>query len=284
MSRPTTDHRRALVTDHLHLVHHVVNQLSARYPRHIDRRELWNAGALGLVDAARRFDPAMGTPFAPYAMIRIRGAIIDSTRARDWASRSVRRGMRELRQAAEAFRNEHAREPSLDELAEQVGLTRAELDERRADATVAKLLHLDQPLGSETDDATLADLIEERSRDLLPEESLQQRELVGTLRTAITTLPDVQREVVERYYFDGEYLHEIAASLGVTEARVSQIRSEALNSVRAYFSEAYEGVPGVDDSAPGQRRRGAFVVAMTTGSDWRSRLAAADRPLVKQSA
>ena len=69
-----------LVLDNLGLVHHAVNLVATRYPRHVDRDELWNAGALGLVDASRRFDPDQGTPFQRYAMIRIRGAIIDSTR------------------------------------------------------------------------------------------------------------------------------------------------------------------------------------------------------------
>ena len=72
-----------LVVENLAMVQHIVSRLSSRYPRHVDRNDLWNAGALGLVEAAGRFDETLGIPFARYAAIRVRGAIIDSTRSRD---------------------------------------------------------------------------------------------------------------------------------------------------------------------------------------------------------
>ena len=75
-----------LVTEHLPLVDQVVARVSARFPRHVDRDELRNAGRLGLVEAARRYDPSTEVPFDRYAAIRIRGAILDSTRSRDWAT------------------------------------------------------------------------------------------------------------------------------------------------------------------------------------------------------
>ena len=83
-----TQESDALIQEHIDLVGRVVSRVTSMYPRHVDRQELWNAGALGLVEAARRFDPDAGIPFERYASIRIRGAIIDSTRTRDWASRS----------------------------------------------------------------------------------------------------------------------------------------------------------------------------------------------------
>ena len=85
MAQPTAADQ--LVVDHLGLVQHIVSSLSSRYPRHVDRNDLWNAGALGLVEASKRYDETVGIPFARYAAIRVRGAIIDSTRSRDWATR-----------------------------------------------------------------------------------------------------------------------------------------------------------------------------------------------------
>lgn len=275
-ARPTSSDQ--LVEDHLHVVQHVVNQVSARYPRHVDREELWNAGALGLVDAARRYDPEAGTPFTRYAMIRIRGAIIDSTRSRDWATRALRRGMRDVRQAEERFAHTNGREASNDELAEQLGIDVERLESYRAAAVTACLLHLDQRVGSpDTDDTTLADLLEEHDREALPEETLEQRELIGTLRAAVTHLPDAQRRVIERYYFQGDYLKDIADTMGVTEARVSQIRSEALNAVRAFFATGFDGVREVDEAAPGRRARTAFVAQVAEQTTWRTRLEASDK-------
>lgn len=265
-----------LVTEHLELVQHVVNQVATRYPRHVDREELWNAGAEGLVDASRRYDPSTGIPFGRYAMIRIRGAIIDSTRSRDWATRTLRREMREVRKATEEFEASEGRTPASVELAERLGISVDELAAHRSAAVSASLLHLDQRIASDESDATLGDTVTERSADVLPEAKLEERELVGTLRTAVTHLPEVQREVVERYYFGGEYLRDIADSMGVTEARVSQIRSEALNAMRALFGEQFDGVPSVPENAPGRRARTAFVANVAAQSTWRSRLEAAD--------
>lgn len=273
------DHERAneLAVSHLYLVQHIVNQTSSRFPRHIDRQELWNAGAYGLVDASRRYDPASGIPFARYASIRIRGAIIDSTRSRDWASRGLRRDLRAVKQATEAFETSHGRQPSNDELARTLGITADELEARRTAASRSTLLHLDQPLaGGEQEESTLGERLPDTSPEHLPEEAIEGRELVGTLRTAIGFLPESQREVVERYYLEGQLLKDIADSMHVTEARVSQIRGEALNAMRAYFATVFDGVEEVDDDAPGRRRRASFVAAMSAQSSWRTRLQAAE--------
>jgi RNA polymerase sigma factor for flagellar operon FliA len=277
------EERRAadrLVSDNLGLIQHVVAQITTRYPRHVDREELWNAGALGLVDASRRYDPDQGIPFVRYAVIRIRGAIIDSTRSRDWATRSTRRAIREERDATDAVRAECGRTPTADEVAARLGVDVERLAEVRSAAANANLLHLDQRVGSrDGDQTTLTELIEEDDQRVLPDASLERRELTGTLRVAIETLPPVQREVLTRYYFRDEYLREVAASLGVTEARASQIRAEALTTLRAYFAAAFGGTPRVDPAAPGSRARTAFLEEMASATQWQDRLAAADRPL-----
>lgn len=263
----------ALVTEHLYLVQHVVNQLASRYPRHVDRGELWSAGAHGLVDASRRFDPDTGIPFPRYAIIRIRGAIIDSTRTRDWATRRVRRDIRAVRDAGDAFEVREGRAPTDAELATLLNMTPEELRTHRNAAANATLLHLDHVApGADSAESGIAARLEERDSERLPEESLEQNELVGTVRSAVGFLPDTQREVVERYYFGGELLRDIADSLGVTEARASQIRSEALDAMRAYFGTSFEGVMSVSENAPGVRRRAAYVAEMTASSTWRSRL------------
>ncbi len=286
MSHPTPtpaghDAADRLVTDNLGLVQHAVNQVATRYPQHVDREELWNAGAYGLVDASRRYDPDQGIPFARYAMIRIRGAIIDSTRSRDWATRATRRSIREVREAAEELQARLGATPDDEAVAAHAGLTLEQLREVRASAVNASLLHLDQRLaGPDGDDTTLADLLEEQDDAILPWAALEQREVTGTLRVAVRHLPPTQREVVTRYYFGNEYLRDIADSLGVTEARASQIRSEGLTALRAYFAACFDGVPAIDTSSPGRRSRAAFLAELDETSTWRDRLAAADRPLV----
>lgn len=265
----------ALVESHLYLVQHVVNQLASRYPRHVDRQELWSAGAAGLVDASRRYDEATGIPFARYASIRIRGAIVDSTRTRDWATRRLRRDLRSMATRTQEFEDAHGRLPSDSELAGALGIDEAEVAERKAAALTATLLHLDQPLPFPgAGEGTLGESIADQHDDRLPEEALERQELHGTLRTAVELLPPVQRQVLQRYFFGGELLRDIAEGLGVTEARVSQIRSEALNAVRSYFATTFDGVQAVPSDAPGVRQRAAYLATMASSSTWRTRLEA----------
>jgi RNA polymerase sigma factor for flagellar operon FliA len=270
-----------LVRQHLDIVSKAVSRVSARYPKHVDREELWNAGALGLVEAARRYDPETGIPFERYAMIRVRGAIIDSTRTRDWASRSVRRQARELDQAAADLRETHGRNPERAELAETLGISVQELDKIQARSASSMLLYLDHDQGGEG--PTLRDTVVDEDLTTRPELALEQREMLGTLRVAVTNLTGVHREVVQRYYLDGALLQDIADDLGVTQARVSQIRSEALTSLRAYFGTLYEGAPAIDDASPGKRARAAYLAQVSDQSTWRTRLAAADAEPVPQA-
>ncbi len=262
-----------LVREHLHLVDDVVGRVSAGFPRHVERDELLDAGRLGLVEAARRFDPSLGVPFDRYAAIRIRGAVLDSTRTRDWVSRSVRRGARELADAEQHLTARHGRRPRATELAEALGVSPDRVSRLRNEAESSMLLSLDFE-GDET--AAAGERIPDDSIDVAPEASLERREMLGTLREAVAELPGVHGMVVRRYYFGGDLLQDIAADLGVTEARVSQINSEAVAALRRYFCSLYEGVPDVDERFPGKRTRAAFLAKLTERSTWRTRLAAAD--------
>ena len=270
-----------LAAEHIELVQQIVTQVAMRYPRHVDRAELWSAGATGLVEASRSYRPETGIPFNRYATIRIRGAIIDSTRKRDWAVRSLRRRMREVHNAEDRFEVAEGRKPTDEELSRLIGVDIEELQNRRAAAMTSSLLHLDQ---EDPERVSLGERIEERSADRLPEETLSNREVLGTLTTAIDELPELQRDVIHRYYLQGEMLQSIAETLGVTEARVSQIRAEAVNAMRAYFSTLYDHIDDVPTDAPGRRSRTAYLAALAEKSTWLSRLEAlTDDPQTGQS-
>lgn len=267
------DAAERLVVEHLALVQHIVTSLSARYPRHVDRNDLWNAGALGLVEASKRYDETVGIPFARYAAIRVRGAIIDSTRSRDWATRAVRRDLRAIHAAEEDLRVRGIT-PDDEAVARALDMSIDDLRKRRGEEVASTLLYLDH----ETDEpgTTLRDTVVDQTAGTRPDTALERRELLGTLFQAVEHLPPAQREVVARYYIEGELMQDIAADMGVTEARVSQIRSEALASMRSYFSTLYEEVDVSDAAAaPGKRARARYLEAMDEAT-WRSRLDAAD--------
>jgi RNA polymerase sigma factor FliA len=273
--RSDVDH---LIETHVHLVEHIVRQLTTRFPRHVDRDELLGAGASGLVDAAHRYDATTGVPFARYASIRIRGAILDATRTRDWATRRVRRDLRAIEGATATLEERLQRTPEDTEIAAELGIDVGIVQERRASAITSTLLTLDRPLGDDGDVTSLADRIEEGDTAWLPEASLERNELVGTLRSAVARLPELPRRVLLEHDFDGRLLRDIADDLGVTEARASQLRHEALRALQAYFGTTYERVPVVPENAPGKRARVAFVAAVQADTTWRSRLAGAAAP------
>lgn len=264
-----------LCKDHLHLVDHALRQYMARAPRHTDRDEMWGAGAAGLVEASRRFDPSIGASFATYALPRIRGAMLDAARSIDWASRGTRRHMRAIARKHQELAQANGASPSSIELADALDMTLDELDSHRSAALAGSVLHLHQPTG---EGGQLLDLVADEGRQRAPEEQLEHRELVGTLLTALDHLPEVQRDVLVRHFFDGELYCDIAASMGVTEARVSQLRAEAVNALRAYLGGQYEGVEEVPDGAPGVRRRAAFLAELAASASWSSRIGAADAP------
>lgn len=262
-----------LASQHIDLVGQIVTQVATRYPRHVDRSELWSAGAIGLVDASRSYNPETGVPFARYASIRIRGSIIDSTRKRDWAVRSLRRQMRELHDAEEHIAYEKGRTATDEEIARAVGISVDDVHARRTASATSSLLHLDQ---EDSDRVSLRERVQEDQVENLPEDRLANREMVGTLHTAIKGLPDLQADVIRRYYIDNEMLQSIAESLGVTEARVSQIRAEAVNAMRSYFSTLYAGVADVPSDAPGRRGRTSYLAEMATRSTWLTRMEAVE--------
>ena len=277
MATATTIDPNVLAEEHLPLVDHVVNQLASRFPPHVDRDELRGAGAAGLVDAAHRYDPATGVPFPRYAVIRIRGAIIDATRSRDWATRRLRRDLRSIEQTSDHLEEKLHRRPEEEEIADELGIDVALVRERRASALTSTLLTLDRPSSGEKGDTDpLSDRIVEDDQAWMPEASLESNELVGTLRTAIEHLPELPKQVLLEHHFQGRLLRDVADDLGVTEARVSQLRQEAIHALQAFFATSYDEVADVPDDAPGKRRRAAYVAQVASATTWRSRLEAAD--------
>ena len=261
-----------LVVEHLALVQHIVSSLSSRYPRHVDRNDLWNAGALGLVEASQRYDETVGIPFARYAAIRVRGAIIDSTRSRDWATRAVRRDLRAIHRAEEDLRG-RGKTVTDERVASALDMPVEELRRRRGEEISSTLLYLDHEGGESG--SSLRDSVMDKSTATRPDTALENRELLGTLFEAVESLPPPQRQVVARYYIEGDLMQDIATDMGVTEARVSQIRSEALASMRSFFSTLYEEVESAETDVPGKRARARYLETMDD-STWRSRLDAAD--------
>src|SRR4029079_7104126 len=229
----------ALIEQHLPLVRHVVFQVAVHFPRHVDREELATAGALGLVEAARRYDESRGVPFDRFAARRIRGAILDSVRAADWAPRYVRPLGRKLEQVEQDLANNGGEIPTNVDVADALGLSREELHRLRDRVFRSVVLALEHIVTSPDDDGlTLVDVLADRTA-VEPSEELETRELLGYLRDAVGLLPERHRIVVVVYFSEGMPSLELAQLRDVTEPRISQLRSEALEMLKEVIEAPY---------------------------------------------
>jgi len=214
------------VSAHLDLVHRMVTQLTNRVPSHIRRDDLVSAGMAGLVLAARHFEAERGVPFARYAATRIQGALIDELRAADWASRPVRARARVVTATGDALTAQLGRAPTAGELADACGLTSDALARLHGDVHRAVVINYEAVFEAGDSEALLP------VADDDPEQELLDRERTDALMRAIAALPERLAVVVRGYFFEERTVTDLAAQLGVTQSRVSQLRSEAIELLR----------------------------------------------------
>lgn len=247
-----------LIESNLPLVGHLVRELAGRLPAHVNRDDLTSAGMMALVTSAQSFDASRGVPFSRFATIRIRGALTDELRSMDWASRGVRSRAREVEAITGQLTAALGRTPRREEVARTMGVALGELDALEADVHRAATLSVEGLA-----DAAGGDLVPSQGEG--PEGLLIRREQIGLLHDAIAELPDRLRAVIEEYFYGNRRMSEIAADLGVTESRVSQLRTEALTMLRDGLAGQDTGqrvavLPRLAEEPPAipavQRRRG----------------------------
>ncbi|GAA1655094.1 FliA/WhiG family RNA polymerase sigma factor [Actinoplanes couchii] len=265
-----TTSQEELIRDNMALVGHMVRETLFKVPPHVHRDDLASAGYAALVTAAQAFDPGRGIPFGRFAAVRVRGALLDELRGMDWASRSVRARARRADVAREELTRRLGRTPTAEELAELLGVAVGELATIDDDVQRAAVLSLQGfTVGSAEDMVT--------ETALNPEEMLLHRERLGYLHDAVTVLPERLRFVVEASFLRERPLSEVAEQLGVTESRVSQLRTEALALLRDGLNTHMEQrlSPVAKDGCVA-RRRAAYAAQIAESSTMASRLAATD--------
>ncbi len=271
---PLSPEAKALVEQNLPLVRHVLAGVAAHYPRHADREELAQAATLGLVEAAARYDEARGVPFERWASLRVRGAIVDAVRALDFAPRTLRSAAREVESARNQLESELGRTPTAEELASRAGISREDLASLQGRVHRSLVLSLDAPVGEEDGDPlTLGSSIIDEAQ-LTPSEVLEQRERATYVRDALAVLPERLREVVIGYFLNGETSADLAERLGVTESRVSQMRTEALKLMRGGIEAQYQSPAAASGTDSGRQayRQAAYAAALAARSSYASRL------------
>lgn len=227
-----------MFAEYLPLVRSLAERMIVRLPDSVTLDELISAGSIGLWDAIKKYDVSKDTSFKTYAEFRIKGAMLDELRSRDWISRGMRKKHNELIAIKEELERKLGREPEPEEIAVALGLDLEEYFHLSQELNGVHMMELDAQFdhflnGSE--DNILDTIADENSTN--PVENIELIEIKRILEEAIAELPERERLVLSLYYEDELTLKEIGEVLGYTESRISQLRSKALSYLRKRLAD-----------------------------------------------
>jgi len=229
---PGKETKDALVIYYLGYVKHICQRMAMELPAHVKAEDLVSSGVVGLMDAIDKFDDKRDNLFKTYAFIRIRGAVYDELRKFDWAPRALRGNARKIKKATMALEQRLSRHPQIDEIAKELKVSSETVSRIKQEVLSVSLLSLDEAL-SEDDDNTfsrrdiIADAKEASPRNLY--EIKEKQELVAR---QIEKLPDNERLAITLYYHEEMNLKEVGVVLGISESRVCQLHTLAVDRIR----------------------------------------------------
>ncbi len=229
--------RDRLIVHYSPLVKYVAGRVASGLPQSIDQGDLVSYGIFGLIDAIRKFETTRGIKFETYAITRIRGAIIDELRSIDWVPRSVRTKARKVEKAYASLEHRLLRTPTDVEVAEEMRISKEELQQIFTQISFVGLVALDEVMGGgDGQSQTLGDTLPDKGGG--PVGAFEGEEMKQILAAAINRLGDREKMVLTLYYYEGLTLAEIGKVLGVTESRVCQIHTKAVLQLRARIRDA----------------------------------------------
>ena len=226
--------RDQIVLEHLPLVRAIAIRVHENLPVHVDLDDLVHAGVLGLFDAVDKYNAAKNVAFHAYAKHRIKGAILDSLRQLDWASRDLRRRQKQVEEATRSLSLKLGRTPSESEVASELGIGQERwhriLMELRSAGPVSSTVHGEDDRDRAQEFAA--------TPELEPDRMCARRQMQSSLAEAMKTLPERYQRVVFLYYTNDMTMKEIGELLGVNESRVSQIHKNALQKMAVALQSA----------------------------------------------
>ncbi|MBI3666333.1 MAG: FliA/WhiG family RNA polymerase sigma factor [Acidobacteria bacterium] len=241
------EQRDAIVIDHLPLVKAIAGRVRENLPVQVELDDLVHAGILGLFDAVQKYDPTKRVAFHLYAKHRIRGAILDSLRQLDWASRDLRKRYKRIEAMTQKLSYKLGRPPHETELAREMGVSLARWRKMVWELHSAGLGPGQSHLGSQTSDGLdrFSGPDSPRSMEDLPDRACARKQLRQVLAAVLESLPPRYQRVVALYYTHGSTMKQIGAELGVNESRVSQIHKGALEKLNAALRNRGIQTPGI---------------------------------------
>lgn len=227
--------RDQVVIEHLPLARAIAVRVHENLPVHVELDDLIHAGIMGLFDASSKYNPEKKVAFSSYAKHRIKGAILDSLRQLDWASRDLRRRHKQIEQATRDLASTLHRNPTEEEVAGKMGVEVDRWRQMMLDLRNVGLISA-STRGTEHDDLPAPDF--PAKAESQPDSMCAYEQLKGVLATAMQVLPERYKKVVLMYYKNELTMKEIGLHLGINESRVSQIHKSALEKMANALQQA----------------------------------------------
>jgi len=226
--------KNELLTEHMPLVKRLAHHMKAKLPPSVEVDDLIQAGMIGLLDAITRYEETHGAQFETYAVLRIRGAMLDELRNSDWLPRSMRQNMRKVEAAMSALQQKLGHAPTESEVAKSLKLSLADYQDMLSDGCGHQLVYYEDFHDNEGNDSFLDRYAVD---DADPLRSLMDGDFRQAVIDAIDGLPPREKILMGLYYEEELNLKEIGAVMGVSESRVSQLHTQAVARLRATLRE-----------------------------------------------
>lgn len=221
--------RDTLIVQYIYLTRYVVGRIKMNLPPNFAIEDIASYGVEGLIDAVEKYLPNKGARFETYAIMRIRGNIIDKIRAEDWIPRQMRRKIKEVNNTVESLRQKLGRPPSIDEVAVELNMEKDKVEAILSDTQTVGSIY--DKKGTSEDSLSVIDTIED-SKLVDPLTNLEDKDTKKDLQIALKRLPERERLILILYYHENLTLKEIGDNLELSESRVCQLHSQAIMKLR----------------------------------------------------
>lgn len=226
--------REKIIIEYAPLVKLVAGRLSMYLGYNVEYEDLVSYGIFGLIDAIDKFDYGKGIKFETYASLRIRGSILDQIRKMDWIPRSLRQKQKKMDAALNKLETELGRNVTDEELAKELEISVDELISWQGQANVTNIVSLDEFMEAGTEKGMEPTKGSHFDR---PEEVVEKNELCAMLSKSLDSLTDKEKKVILLYYYEELTLKEISRVLEVSESRISQLHTKALQKMKVFLGD-----------------------------------------------
>lgn len=225
-----------LVEKYGYIVKTIVRQMQSVYVRDKDVEDIVSEGFCAMLKAFDTYDPKKNVKFETYVSIRVRGAAIDYLRKLDWTPRRVKKNEKLIDRAHAELFTKLGHHPTEEQIAEYMGVTLEQYRKMTLEVQKGNVISLNEML-YENEQMSMEKENFSDNNSFNPEKRLEKKELYDIMYTAVQELSERERTVISLYYNKNLKIREIAYVLNISEARVSQISTNALRKLKCKLAK-----------------------------------------------